>query len=139
MNKVIIMGNLGADPEARTLPNGHHVTELSIATTRRWTTTEGERCEATEWHSVQVWGATALACAKYLRKGGRVLVSGRIQTDKWKDKDTGETRYRTRIVADVRDGVTFLLDRRAGSEGDSEMANQAQETEGDSWNDEIPY
>lgn len=106
-NHVTILGNLGRDPELRELPNGGHVADLSVATSYKWKDDTGRKVEETEWHSVQVWGPAAVACAEYLRSGSQVLVSGRLRTERWKDRDSGEDRFRTRIVADTRGGVVF--------------------------------
>jgi len=97
VNKAIIVGNLGADPELRHTPNGQAVCELRIATSSSWTK-NGEKHEQTEWHRVVVWGKQAEATAKYLSKGRQVYVEGRIQTRSWDDKD-GTKRYMTEIIA----------------------------------------
>jgi len=98
VNKVILIGNLGADPELRHIPNGTAVCELRIATTDKWRDRDGQQQERTEWHSVQVWGKTAENCAQYLSKGRAVYVEGSLQTRSW-DTDSGEKRYRTEIKA----------------------------------------
>lgn len=94
LNRVIVMGNLGQDPELRHTQGGTAVCNLSIATTER----RGEE-QITEWHSIVVWGKTAEACAKYLSKGRGALVEGRLQTRSWEDRD-GQKRYKTEIVAE---------------------------------------
>lgn len=99
VNKVIILGNLGKDPEARYLPSGDAVTNVTIATTESWKDkNSGEKKESTEWHRVSFFGKLAEIAAQYLKKGSPCYVEGRIQTRKW-EKD-GETRYSTEIVAD---------------------------------------
>ena len=99
VNKAIILGNLGADPDLRYTPSSQPVAELRIATTEHWTTREGERKEQTEWHRIVVWGKQAEHCKTYLKKGGQVYVEGRLRTRQWEDKE-GQKRYTTEIVAD---------------------------------------
>ncbi len=98
VNKVILVGNLGQDPEMRTLDNGTAVTSLRLATTERYKDRNGEQQEHTEWHSVKVWGKLAEIVNQYCRKGKQVYVEGKIQTRKWTDKE-GHDRYSTEIVA----------------------------------------
>src|SRR5262245_19643591 len=112
VNKVILIGNLGANPELKQLPSGQTVCNLRIATTDVFTDKAGQRQERTEWHSVDVWGKQAESCGKYLEKGRQVYVEGSLRTDTWEDKETGQKKYATRITA--RD-VRFLGSR--GGEG----------------------
>lgn len=99
VNKVILIGNLGADPETRYLPSGDAVTNIRIATTDTWKDKSGEKQEHTEWHRVAFFGKTAEIAGEYLKKGSPVYVEGRIRTRKWQDKE-GQERYSTEIVAD---------------------------------------
>ena len=99
VNKAIILGNLGRDPELRHTQAGKAVATLRIATNEVWNDQSGERQERTEWHSVVVWGRQAETCNQYLKKGRTVYIEGRIQTRKWQDKE-GNDRYSTEIVAD---------------------------------------
>ena len=100
VNKVIVLGNLGRDPELRHTPNGRAVCTLRVATNESWTDQQsGERQERTEWHQIVVWGRQAENCSQYLRKGRQVFVEGRLQTRKWQDKE-GQDRWTTEIVAD---------------------------------------
>jgi single-strand DNA-binding protein len=99
VNKAIILGNLGRDPELRHTPAGKAVATLRIATNEVWTDQAGERQERTEWHTVVVWGRQAENCNQYLKKGRSVYIEGRLSTRKWQDKD-GKDRYSTEIVAD---------------------------------------
>ncbi|MFN2377928.1 MAG: single-stranded DNA-binding protein [Candidatus Binatia bacterium] len=99
VNKVIILGNLGQDPELRNTSGGKAVATLRVATTDTWNDANGQRQERTEWHSIVVWGRAAENCKQYLSKGRSVFVEGRIQTRKWQDKE-GHDRYTTEIVAD---------------------------------------
>ncbi len=99
VNKVMILGNLGQDPELRNTTSGKPVATLRVATTDQWTDQSGQRQERTEWHSIVVWGRAAENCKQYLAKGRAVFVEGRLQTRKWQDKE-GHDRYTTEIVAD---------------------------------------
>ncbi len=96
VNKVIVVGNLGRDPELKSLPNGNLVCEFSVATSEQWTK-DGNKQERTEWHNIKVWGKLAEVCAKYLSKGRQAYVEGKLQTRSW-EKD-GVKQYRTEIVA----------------------------------------
>lgn len=104
VNKVILVGNLGKDPELRNTTSGTSVCEFSIATGESWKGKDGQMQERTEWHRIVVWGKLGENCAKFLSKGRQVFVEGRLQTRSWEDKD-GNKRYTTEIVA--RD-VQFL-------------------------------
>ncbi|MFB6263900.1 MAG: single-stranded DNA-binding protein [Bradymonadaceae bacterium] len=110
VNKAILIGNLGADPEKRSTQSGTTVTNFRIATNREWTDNSGEQRQETEWHRIVVFGASADACARYLEKGRQVYVEGRIQTREW-EGDDGNTRYTTEVVAQ---NVQFLS---GGSQG----------------------
>lgn len=99
VNKVILVGNLGADPEIRHLPSGDVVANLRIATTDTWKDKDGSKQENTEWHRVSFFGRQAEVCGEYLRKGSQVYVEGAIRTRKWQDKD-GQDRYSTEIKGD---------------------------------------
>ena len=111
VNKVILVGNLGADPELKYTPSNRPVCNLSIATNEVFKDKGGQRQERTEWHRVTVWGEQAENCSKYLAKGRMVYIEGRLQTRSWDDKTDGKKRYSTEIVADR---VTFL---GGGAEG----------------------
>ena len=99
VNKVILIGNLGRDPETRYMPSGDAMVNLNLATTDQWKDKNGEKQEKTEWHRVVIFGKTAEIAGQYLRKGSQVYIEGRLQTRKWTDKDNQE-RYTTEIVAD---------------------------------------
>lgn len=99
VNKVILIGNLGRDPEVRFLPSGEAVANFSIATTEKWKDKSGEMKEQTEWHRIAFFGRQAEICGEYLRKGSAVYVEGRLQTRKWTDKD-GNERYTTEVRGD---------------------------------------
>lgn len=98
VNKVILIGNLGKDPELRHTPNGTAVADVSLATNESWIDKEGKKQEKTEWHRIVVWGARAEALAKYKKKGEQLYVEGKLQTKSWDDKE-GNKRYTTEIVA----------------------------------------
>ena len=113
VNKVILIGNLGKDPEVRYTPNGNAVCNLRIATTRTWKNKEsGEKMEETEWHSVVLYDRQAEVAGEYLKKGRPVYIEGRLKTRKWQDKE-GADRYTTEIVADSMQ----LLGSREGTGG----------------------
>jgi single-strand DNA-binding protein len=114
VNKVILVGNLGRDPETRYTANGDPITNVSIATTDTWKDKSGEKQEKTEWHRVAFFGKLAEIAGEYLKKGSQVYVEGRLQTRKWQDKD-GQDKYTTEIVADRMQ----MLGSRAGSGGGS--------------------
>jgi single-strand DNA-binding protein len=101
VNKVILVGNLGRDPEVRYTPEGAAICNVSLATTSQWKDrATGERREETEWHRVVFYNRLAEIAGEYLRKGRSIYVEGRIRTRKWQDKETGQDRYSTEIIAD---------------------------------------
>jgi single-strand DNA-binding protein len=100
VNKVILIGNLGRDPETRYMPDGGAITNISIATTEAWKDKNGDKQEKTEWHRVAFFGKLAEIAGEYLKKGSQVYVEGRLQTRKWQDKD-GQDKYTTEIVANA--------------------------------------
>lgn len=115
VNKVILVGNLGRDPETRYMPNGEAVTNVTLATSDNWTDkTSGERKEATEWHRVTFYRRLAEVAGEYLKKGSQIYVEGKLRTRKWQDKD-GQDRYTTEVIADVMQ----MLGSRGGGGGGS--------------------
>jgi single-strand DNA-binding protein len=117
VNKVILVGNLGDDPEARSLNNGGEVVNMRVATSENWKDREGNRQERTEWHRVVIFNENLGKVAKqYLRKGSKVYLEGQIQTRKWTDQ-SGADRYSTEIVLQRFRGELVLLDRREGGGG----------------------
>lgn len=104
VNKVILVGRLGQNPEVRYTPSGAAVANFSVATNETWTDKSGQKQERTEWHKVVVWGKLAELCGQYLQKGRQAYVEGRLQTRQWQDKD-GQTKYTTEIQAQT---VQFL-------------------------------
>jgi single-strand DNA-binding protein len=116
LNKVMIMGNLGRDPEMRYTPSGKPVTSFSVAVSRSYMKPEGERTEVTDWFNVVAWGRLAEICSQYLTKGSMVYVEGRLETRSW-EGENGQKHYRTEVVAnDVN-----ILDRK-GRQGDETSA-----------------
>ncbi len=117
VNKVILVGNLGQDPEARTFSNGGEVVNLRIATSENWKDRDGNRQERTEWHSVAIFNENLGRVAKnYLRKGSKVYIEGQLQTRKWQDQ-SGNDRYTTEVVLQKFRGELVLLDSREGGSG----------------------
>ncbi|RKH87999.1 single-stranded DNA-binding protein [Corallococcus sp. AB045] len=110
VNKVILIGNLGADPEVRFTPGGQAVANFRIATSESWNDKNGQKQERTEWHRIVVWGKLAELCGEYLKKGRQCFVEGRLQTREWMDKEN-KKNYTTEVVAT---SVTFLGGRDAG-------------------------
>lgn len=104
VNKAIILGNLGSDPELRSTPSGAQVCNFNVATNESWKDKDGEKHDRTEWHKIIVWGKVAENCQKYLSKGRQVYIEGRIQTRSWEDKE-GVKRYTTEIVASKVDFI----------------------------------
>lgn len=99
-NKAFLLGNLGRDPEVRSLPSGQPVANFPMATSRKWRDRDGNQQEQTEWHQIVCFGRLAEIAGQYLTKGKQVFVEGRIQTRSWDDRNTGEKKYRTEVVAD---------------------------------------
>jgi single-strand DNA-binding protein len=126
LNKVMIIGNLGRDPEMRYTPSGKAVTSFSVAVSRSWLKGEGERTETTDWFNVVAWGRLAEICSQYLTKGSMVYVEGRLETRSW-EAENGQKHYRTEVVAsDVN-----ILDRkgRGAEEGATGLDSHVPETE----------
>ncbi len=115
VNRVILVGNLGRDPELRYIPSGQAVANFTLATNDRWRDKEGNNQERTEWHRIVVWGKSAENCAQYLQKGRSVYIEGRLQTREWEDKD-GNKRQTTETIAQT---VQFL-GGRGGAGGGAE-------------------
>ncbi len=115
VNKVILVGNLGRDPETRYMPDGAAITNFSIATTEQWKDKSGEKQEKTEWHRISTFQRLAEIAGEYLKKGSQVYIEGRLQTRKWTDKD-GVEKFTTEIIADKMQ----MLGSRQGMGGDSE-------------------
>jgi single-strand DNA-binding protein len=142
INKVILVGNLGNDPETRYMPSGGAVTNISVATSESWKDKQsGEQKERTEWHRVAMFNRLAEVAAEYLRKGSQVYIEGKIRTRKWQDKD-GQDRYTTEVVADEMQ----MLGGRGGAGGggapsmnDSQDRSPPPRASGDDFDDDIPF
>jgi len=129
VNKVIIVGNLGNDPEVRSTQNGGKVANLSVATSERWTDKQsGEKKERTEWHRVTLWdgqnGGVASVAEKWLKKGSKVYIEGKLQTRKWTD-NSGVEKYTTEIVVQGFGGSLVMLDGQGGAQKPMDSHNEA--------------
>jgi len=132
VNKVILVGRLGQDPELKYTNSGTSVCRFSIATSENWKDKEGQKQERTEWHRIVVWGKLGTLCSEYLKKGRQVYLEGRIQTRSWEDKSTGQKRYTTEVVGTTIQFLGSAKDRNEAPAGPSEglpndtsFANQA--------------
>ena len=144
INKVIIVGNLGNDPEMRTMPNGEAVANISVATSEAWNDKNtGKRRELTEWHRIVFYRRQAEVCGQYLRKGSKVYIEGRLRTRKWQDQN-GQDRYTTEIQGDVLQ----MLDSRNSSNGyEGQQTTHQKQTPSapppmppsDNFDDDIPF
>ncbi|KMQ77089.1 single-stranded DNA-binding protein, partial [Edwardsiella ictaluri] len=123
VNKVILIGNLGQDPEVRYMPNGGAVANLTLATSDSWRDKQtGEQKERTEWHRVALYGKLAEIAGEYLRKGSQVYIEGQLRTRKWQDQ-SGQDRYTTEVVVDISGSMQML----GGRQGGAPMGNQGQQ------------
>ena len=139
VNKVIVVGNLGQDPETRYMPSGSAVTNMRIATNESWKDKQtGEQRERTEWHSIAMFGRLAEISAEYLRKGSQVYVEGKLRTRKWQDKD-GHDRYTTEIIADELQMLGSKSGAGAPAMKDSPPASAPPQSTGDDFDDDIPF
>ena len=135
VNKVILIGRLGRDPELRYTQGGQAVANFTLATNERFANKSGEPQERTEWHRIVAWGKTGELCAQYLSKGRSVYIEGRLQTRDWEDKE-GQKRSTTEIVAQ---NVTFLDSARPGASGGASEGQQPREPTAPPASDEIPF
>lgn len=137
VNKVILIGNLGADPELRYTGSGTPVADLRLATSRKWTDKSGTQQEDTQWHRIVVWGKQGETCKEYLAKGRQVYVEGRLQTRQWEDRD-GNKRWTTEVVAE---NVRFLGGRAGGGGGgyDGPPPPDDRDAPTDLGDDDIPF
>lgn len=149
VNKVILVGTCGQDPDVRYLPNGNAVTNLSLATSEQWTDKRsGEKVERTEWHRVSLFGKVAEIAGEYLRKGSQCYIEGKLQTREW-EKD-GIKRYTTEIIVDINGTMQLLGGRPQGQVPDrqprqqqrparQQQNQQAAPPDSDSFDDDIPF
>lgn len=124
VNKVILVGRLGRDPEVRSTPSGTTVAKFSIATDEKFTDKNGERQERTEWHNIVAWARLGEICGQYLKKGKLVYIEGSLRTDSWDDKESGQKKYRTEIVA----REMKMLDRKGDDDGGGSYAGAGRGT-----------
>jgi single-strand DNA-binding protein len=143
INKVILVGNLGKDPEVRYMPNGNAVANITLATSETWKDKQsGEQKEQTEWHRVVFYQRLAEIAGEYLKKGSKVYIEGKLRTRKWQDKD-GQDKYMTEIIADEMQ----MLDSRGGAgagssdmpKSDNRSSSSSDSAPIDDFNDDIPF
>jgi single-strand DNA-binding protein len=138
INKVILIGHLGADPETRYMPSGSAVTNMRLATTESWRDkSSGEQQERTEWHNVAMFGRLAEIAAEYLRKGSQVYVEGRLRTRKWQDRD-GNDRWTTEIIANEMQMLGSRSGASAPAQAQAQPAAAPSSPSGD-FDDDIPF
>jgi single-strand binding protein len=137
INKVIIVGHLGNDPEMRSMPNGEAVANISVATSEAWTDKNtGERREVTEWHRIVFYRKLAEICGQYLKKGAQVYIEGRLRTRKWQDQN-GQDRYTTEIQGDV---IQMLGTRPQSADGaNNSQPMPQQDASANAFDDSIPF
>ncbi|GIU37621.1 single-stranded DNA-binding protein [Shewanella schlegeliana] len=123
VNKVILVGNLGQDPEVRYMPNGNAVANITVATSESWKDQQGQQQERTEWHRVVMFGKLAEITGEYLRKGSQVYLEGKLQTRKWKDQ-SGQDRYSTEVVVDQGGSMQMLGSRNQNAGAPAQGGNQ---------------
>ena len=140
INKVIVVGNLGADPDSRTMPSGNAVTNISVATSESWNDKEtGERQEKTEWHRVVFFGRLAEIASEYLKKGSQVYIEGKLQTRKWEDKE-GNERWTTEIVSNQMQMLGEKMSQSASNQGNvTKQNNSSNEFVDEEFDDDIPF
>ena len=136
VNKVIILGNLGSDPEIKQLPSGDCVVNFSVATSESWKDKQtGELKEVTEWHRVVAFKRLAEIAGEYLKKGSKIYLEGSLKTRKWQDQQTGQDRYATEIVMHEMQ----MLDSKADSNQQSRAQQPAQQQQQDSFDEDMPF
>ena len=134
VNKVLLIGNLGKDPEVRYTKAGKAVASFSLATSEKWTK-DGEKCEKTEWHRITAWDKLGEICGEYLSKGSKIYIEGKLQTRDWEDKD-GNKRQTTEIVAHQM----VMLDTRSTESGQSKPSSEPQaQASSDFDDDDVPF
>jgi single-strand DNA-binding protein len=145
VNKAILLGNLGRDPEVRYSPDGKAVANVTLATSESWKDKNtGEKVEKTEWHRVVFFGKLAEVAGEYLKKGAQIYIEGRIQTRKWKDRD-GVDRYTTEIIGDEmrmlgsKGSATSTSERPAASPAAAAPAGAGEKSAGSDFDDDIPF
>ena len=135
VNKVILVGNLGKDPEVRYLDNGVAVANFSLATTENYKNKQGERVSQTEWHNIVFWRGLAEVAEKYLKKGDSVYVEGKLRTRRWEDKE-GNAKYTTEILAD---NMTMLGNKRSTTSEELSNTNGSDISNANEKEDDLPF
>ena len=140
INKVIVVGNLGADPDTRFMPSGNAVTNISVATSESWNDkVTGEKQERTEWHRVVFFGRLAEIASEYLKKGSQVYIEGKLQTRKWEDKE-GNERWTTEIVSNQMQMLGEKMSQSASNQGNvTKQNNSSNEFVDEEFDDDIPF
>ena len=136
VNKVILVGNLGKDPEVRYLDSGVAVANFSLATTENYKNKQGEKVSQTEWHNIVLWRGLAEIAEKWLKKGSSVYIEGKIRTNKWEDKE-GNTRYNTEILADNMTMLGNRINTDISDKNDSKTAPNIKSVNDE--NDDLPF
>lgn len=135
LNKVILIGNLGKDPELSYTASGVAVAKFSMATGERWKDQDGNVQERTEWHNIVAWRKLAEICGQYLKKGSKAYIEGRLQTRSWDDKNTGVKRYATDIIADN----LIMLDAKGGGTAEENAGGTGSEAPPQAEKDDLPF
>ena len=135
LNKVMVIGHLGRDPEMRYTPSGRPVTTFTVAVSRSWNTADGERRSETEWFNIVAWGNLAEICKQYLHKGQQIYIEGRLQTRQWEDKE-GQKHKNVEVVANE---MMMLGDRRDNSKKSDEADQEEDQSEPMADEDEFPF
>ena len=136
VNKVILVGNLGRDPEVRYLDSGVAVANFSLATTENYKNKQGEKVSQTEWHNIVLWRGLAEVAEKWLKKGSSVYIEGKIRTNKWEDKE-GNTRYNTEILADNMTMLGNRINSDVSDTNDSKTVSEIKSVNDE--NDDLPF
>ncbi len=139
INKVMLVGNLGRDPEIRSTASGVPVANLSLATNRRWNDRDGNLQEQTEWHRIVVFGRQAEVAGEYLSRGRQIYVEGRLQTRSWEDRQTGETKYSTEVVCEIFKMLGRRGDAAGCQQGGSQGAPPADDMGPEPEDGDIPF
>jgi len=138
VNKVILVGNLGADPQSRQLNDGKTVANLSVATSETWNDKDGQKQTRTEWHRVSIFGKGAEIAANWLKSGSKVYIEGKLQTRSWKDQN-GEKQYSTEIIISEYAGSFQILDKLANSSLNNEQITTPQQIESSDDLEDLPF
>ncbi len=141
VNKVILVGRLGKDPEMKSSPSGMSIAKFSLATDERFTDKSGEKQDRTEWHNIVAFNRLAEICGQYLRKGKLVFIEGSIRTDSWEDKESGQKKYRTEIIANGMQMLGKREDEGSGGGSYSESSRNSPSSASSTIQDdeEVPF